>query len=224
MIERIDLTFILHVISFFCWTIVYLDAIRIGFRDKTYCIPFIGLALNLPWEAMSLLMEFAEAGVLNFSCAVWLFLDVFIMITYFKYGKKHFPKNVNIKWFFPWSILAIIVFFLIHYLFNEHFGLIKGRLYSSFIQNLVMSGLFLQMLQVRNSGEGQSLAIAVNKLIGTLMPTITFGIIGSKVFNGPNLLLLGLGAGCFIFDSLYVFFLFKVKRNKLLGTEGKYLF
>jgi hypothetical protein len=70
------------------------------------------------------------------------------------------------------------------------------------------------MLQRRNSGEGQSLTIAVCKLVGTLMVTITYGIIGSKVFSGANPLLFGLGISCFIFDSLYFWFLYQVKQRQ----------
>lgn len=222
MNEPVDLTFVLHVISFICWTAVYLEAIRIGFIDKTYCIPFLALALNLTWEIVSLVREFVELGLINISCAVWLFLDVFILTTYFKYGKEYFPKNVNIKWFIPWSILVIIIFLVVHFLFTQEFGLVKGRLYSAFIHNLIMAVLFLQMLQVRNSAEGQSMTIAVNKLLGTLMPTITYGIIGAKIFNGPNLLLLGLGTSCFVFDSLYIWFLYNVKIKQ--DVKKPYLF
>ena len=34
------------------WVITYIDGIRIGFRQKTYAIPFFALGLNLAWEAL----------------------------------------------------------------------------------------------------------------------------------------------------------------------------
>jgi hypothetical protein len=37
---------ILTIISGLCWTIVYIDGIRVGLRDKSYAIPFYALALN----------------------------------------------------------------------------------------------------------------------------------------------------------------------------------
>ena len=43
---------ILTIISGVCWTIVYIDGIRIGFRDKSYAIPFYALALNFAWELL----------------------------------------------------------------------------------------------------------------------------------------------------------------------------
>lgn len=43
---------LLTLISGLAWTIVYLDAIRIGFRDRTYAMPVAALALNFGWEAI----------------------------------------------------------------------------------------------------------------------------------------------------------------------------
>jgi hypothetical protein len=38
---------ILTVVSGVCWTIVYVEGIRVGFKDKSYAIPFYALALNI---------------------------------------------------------------------------------------------------------------------------------------------------------------------------------
>lgn len=224
MSNQIDATFILHFISFICWTIVYLEAIRIGFRNKTYCIPFIALALNLNWELVHCISMYLESGIPNPAYMLWFFLDVLILITYFMYGRKYFPKNVNITWFLPWSILILIISLLIQFLFLEHFGPMKGRLYSAFIQSLIMSILFLQMFVERNSAEGQSLVIAVNKLVGTLIPTITFGVIGSEKLIGTKFFVLILGISCFFFDLLYVWIMHKVKRVGMQTVKDNYLF
>jgi hypothetical protein len=47
-----NLKLVLTVISGVCWTVVYIEGIRIGFRDKSYAIPFYALALNLAWESL----------------------------------------------------------------------------------------------------------------------------------------------------------------------------
>ena len=54
---------ILTVISGLCWTIVYIEGIRIGFRDKSYAIPFYALALNFAWEALYTFFGFRTNGV-----------------------------------------------------------------------------------------------------------------------------------------------------------------
>lgn len=34
------------------WTVAYIEAIRLGFVQKTFAIPFWALALNFSWEFM----------------------------------------------------------------------------------------------------------------------------------------------------------------------------
>lgn len=34
------------------WSIAYIDAIRIGLRDRTYGVPILALALNFAWETI----------------------------------------------------------------------------------------------------------------------------------------------------------------------------
>lgn len=43
-IEAIRLA--LTVISGVCWTVVYIDGIRLGFKHRSYAIPFFALALR----------------------------------------------------------------------------------------------------------------------------------------------------------------------------------
>jgi hypothetical protein len=43
---------ILTLVSGFCWTLVYIEGIRLGIKDRSYAIPFYALALNLAWELL----------------------------------------------------------------------------------------------------------------------------------------------------------------------------
>ena len=52
----------LTAISGLAWTIVYIDAIRIGFRQKTYAIPMAALGLNFAWESTYAVHELAARG------------------------------------------------------------------------------------------------------------------------------------------------------------------
>src|ERR1044071_2365493 len=190
---------LLTVISGVCWTIVYIQGIRIGFRDKSYAIPFYALALNFAWELLYTFYGFRINGlnVQNVFSAVWLTFDVGILYTYFKFGRKYFPpldivaqtsvcdstgahrlKSVPQKSksaFIAWSVLALFTAVLIQYAIRREFGVAKGAGYSAFLQNLLMSILFITMLVRRGGREGQSLMIAINKWIGTLAPTILYG-------------------------------------------------
>jgi len=189
------------------WTIVYLDSIRLGFRDRTYAMPFWALALNATWESLQIVIN-----------AVWFILDVGIFYTYFRFGRKYFPEILQAHWFYVWSFLGLLTAFLIQYFFVTEFGLLPGGAYAAFLQNLLMSILFINMLVQRRSREGQSLIIGISKWLGTLAPTILFGFLGSGTF-GPSPLVLVLGIFCSIFDLIYIWMLVRLKANEKRGES-----
>ena len=216
----------LTVISGVCWTIVYVDGIRIGFRDKSYAIPFYALALNFAWELLYTYFGFRTNGVTvqNVFNAVWFMFDVGILYTYFRFGLKYFPsfrdhppaiptRRDSDKAFVAWSILGLITAFGVQYAFRREFGVSKAAAYSAFPQNLIMSILFIGMLVKRGSREGQSLTIAVNKWLGTLAPAILYGAIGEGGFPRGSFLILWVGLFCSVFDVIYIWLLAKTKSG-----------
>jgi len=224
---------LLTVISGICWTIVYIDGIRIGFRDKSYAIPFYALALNFAWELLYTYFGFRTNGVTvqNIFNAVWFAFDVGILYTYFRFGRRYFGgtrldpsahADGTDKYFIAWSILGLITAFAVQYAFRREFGVSKAAAYSAFPQNLIMSILFIGMLVKRGSREGQSLTIAVNKWIGTLAPTILYGAIGEGAFPRGSFLILTVGVFCSVFDVIYVWLLARTKLDpaSLLSHNG----
>ncbi len=198
---------ILTLTSGVSWTIVYLAIIYRGFKDKTYGMPFFALALNLTWE---FIYSFLFGGSVSLQLVIniiWFFFDVVILYTYFRYGRKEFPKTVDQKWFMPWSVLAIAVGFVTQYFTALEFPGLPGAMYSAFVINLVMSILFIEMLVHRNSVEGQSMGIAVFKWLGTAAPTILFYLV-----SGSNLVL-ALGILIFVFDVVYIGMLYQKFRS-----------
>src|SRR6267143_5098222 len=215
---------ILTLISGICWTIVYIDGIRLGFKHRSYAIPFYALALNFSWELLYTYYGFQSTvsmqAVVN---AVWLVFDIGILITYFKFGRKYFPARLpgsssvfgDAAGFIGWSVLALIAAFGIEFAFRKEFGVRVGAGYSAFLQNLLMSVLFIAMLVRRASREGQSLTIAVSKWLGTLAPTILFGIIGDGGFPNGSFLIVVVGIHCSVFDLIYIRLLLKTSPVKL---------
>jgi hypothetical protein len=205
---------LLMFISAIAWTIVYISCIRIGFRQKTYCIPLWALSLNFAWEAWHGIYGLFELGpqlqvLIN---ALWAVFDSVILYTFFKFGRRHFPKNLTSVWFYTWGIISLIVSFLVQYVFILEFGTILGGSYAAFLQNLLMSVLFIIMLYHRRGMEGQSLTIAYSKCIGTLAPTVLFGMIGSDALNGPKASILIIGFLIFFFDLFYLVLLTRVRN------------
>ncbi len=213
----------LLLLSGLAWTIVYIDCIRIGFRDRTYAMPFWALALNITWELVHALSDASEIGfdkqiVINI---VWAVFDVFILYTFFRFGKKYFPKNIKSSWFYAWGIGGLLISFIMQLAFISQFGIVMGGAYAAFLQNLLMSVLYIVMLISRNGTEGQSMTIAVSKWIGTLAPTLLFGYLGTTTTGGPNSLMLITGILISLLDITYIAMLGRVLKTR---DESKAVF
>jgi hypothetical protein len=143
-----SLSLFLTLLSGLAWTIVYIDCIRLGFRDKTYGMPFWALVLNIAWEVI-----YSFVGLKNISTSaqesvniVWFLFDCCILFTWFRYGYKEFPKAFSLKAFYVWGISGLICALLIQRQFYVEFGDYLAETYSAFLQNLLMSVLFIDML------------------------------------------------------------------------------
>jgi hypothetical protein len=196
------LVLVLTLISGISWTVVYLDLINRGFRDRTYGMPLFALAFNFAWEFIFGFLVGEGIGVQRIVNITWFVLDAIIVVTYFRYGRREYPATVQ-RWFIPWSVTAFVVAFVILFITNLEFPDFWGARYSAFAQNLLMSVLFIAMLVGRNGVRGQSMTIAVFKWLGTLAPTIqVYGQTGSN-------LILVLGAAIFVYDVIYIAMLYR---------------
>lgn len=214
---------ILTLISGVAWTIVYLSLIQTGFKNKTYGMPLFALALNLAWEAIYTVygINSDTGNIQTWVNLVWCMFDIAILYSYLKYGREDFEKYAEGKFFVPWTVLIFTMAFILQYAFLVSFPKASGPglenclyfvnpylgcWYSAFLQNLIMSILFINMLAIRKSSKGQSLTIGVSKWIGTLAPTITFG------YLFENHLILTLGIFCSVFDLLYIWMLMQYRK------------
>ncbi|MFF3653303.1 hypothetical protein ACFYXV_32290 [Streptomyces sp. NPDC002181] len=196
---------LLALVGGLAWTVVYVEAIRVGLRDRTYAIPAGALALNFAWEATYSVQGFSGSAdtaqaVIN---AVWTVADVVIVYTYLRHGRAELPGFVTPRLFAVWSVLLFASAFVVQWLFVAEFGPQDGGHYSAFLQNLLMSGLFIALYASRRGPRGQSLVIAVAKCVGTLAGAVLFGV----VEYSP--LVLGLGVLCFALDVTYIALLVK---------------
>lgn len=210
-----DIRTFLPLISGILWTIVYLDAIRIGIKDKSYAMPLWALGLNIAWESIYFILGYQHSGldmqtIIN---GVWFLFDVGLVYPFFKYGKKYFPRNASPNWFPLWGVLVIAASYLIQIAFLLEFGYGIAAAYSAFLQNLLMSVLFIVMLIQRGSREGQTMVIAVSKFLGSLAPTILFGVLGFTTETKPNKFVLVIGLLMALFDILYIVLLANTKAK-----------
>jgi len=198
----------LTIVSGLAWTIVYIAAIRQGFKYKTYAMPVAALGLNIAWETIygvnGLFGAVSAQSVINL---LWAAADVVIVITFFRFGRAEFPKFVTRPLFIGWGIVIFGTSYAVQALFVAQFGWTDAARYSAFLQNLLMSGLFIAMFVARRGPRGQSLVIAIAKWLGTLAPTILIGVLGDLPF------ILWIGLLCSVFDLTYIGLLLWAKRR-----------
>ncbi|MCU1584946.1 MAG: hypothetical protein JWM49_1502 [Microbacteriaceae bacterium] len=200
----------LTALSGIAWTIVYIIAIRIGFTQKTYAMPIAALGLNVSWEWIYAIYGLANnTGLQSYVNLVWALGVVLILITFFRFGRAELPSFISKRVFIAWGVSIVAVSVVIQLLFIGAFGLVHMRaaIDAAFLQNLLMSGLFISMFVTRRGARGQSVTMAVAKWIGTLAPTLLVGIIQHNPF------ILGIGILCSVFDLAYIGLLLRARTN-----------
>jgi hypothetical protein len=201
------LSILLPAISGISWTVVYVSAIRLGFKDQTYAIPVIALSLNYAWEVI-----YGIGGIVivrNFQSIInliWAILDSVIVYSYFRFGRSEFPPFITRQFFITGSIFIFAAGFAVQAAFISQFRYM-APVFTAFLQNTLMSGLFIAMFISREGIRGQSMVIAVCKWIGTLAPTIMFGIITFTPF------VLILGCVCCVLDLAYIVLIALAQRS-----------
>lgn len=199
------------------WLLAYIDLIRLGFKQKTYGMPFVALALNIVWEGLYAYMYWAHDGMfyggymMAITNSLWFIADVIILITHFKYGKKDFKRFAPEKYFWPWTVLCLAMAVVLQITWLQAYG-VRANGCTAIVQNLPMSMLFIFMLFERKSTEGQSMIIAIGKMLGTMGAWIAIAVYAS--LRDP--LNVSIGITCTVFDLIYCVLLYKQFK-----AEGK---
>lgn len=201
---------LLTLVSGVAWTFVYVQAIRLGFRQRTYAMPVAALGLNFAWECIYA-AEALSSGVISLQGSVnvvWAVADLVIVYTFFRFGRAEFPSFVSARMFVVGGLGLFAISFLVQWLFIVAFGSYQAVVYSAFLQNALMSGLFIAFFLARRGLRGQSISLALAKWLGTLAPTLSIGLVSGFV---P--FVLGLGFVCSVLDLTYLGLLVWAKRN-----------
>lgn len=198
----------LTAVSGIAWTIVYLAAIRIGFAQQTYALPVMALALNIAWESIYSVWGIStDPGLQAGVNVVWAVADLVIVYTYLRFGRRELPPFVTRGMFSCWAVGVFAMAYVVQWAFVMEFGHAQAARYTAFLQNLLMSVLFIAMFVGRRGARGQSMTIAIAKWIGTLAPTIVFGVYEDSAF------ILTLGALCSVVDLVYIALLAQARRD-----------
>ena len=191
-----------------CWSAVYLLIIQKGLAGRTYGMPVAALGANLAWEFIFSFQRPPELVAQHVVNIVWFVFDLIILGTVVWFGAREFDYLP--RWMFNAGLAATLVLaYLGVDLISREFDN-GGPTYVAFGQNLMMSALFLGMLATRRSLRGQSLSIAVLKLVGTACASVWIGMYGEH--QGSSLLL-GLFVGIFVLDLAYAAAVLAVSRG-----------
>lgn len=136
-------------------------------------MPAIALFTNIVWEVYWVFIANppaelggpAAAGAQKLANACWLLLNLIILYQFFRFGRAQF-KSVSRSLFFGSAVTILIIAALLMPAVQQA---LEPQLTSfpGFAQNILMSALFLSLLASRKTLSGQSIFVAVSKLLGS---------------------------------------------------------
>ncbi len=190
------------------WSLAYILIIIRGFKDKTYGMPLFALCTNISWEFIfSFIIPNTKPQLyINY---IWLILDVFIMVQFLKFGRHEFP-TLSKKQFYTVFLLALATGFGLTLSVTHEFRDWEGA-YSAFGSNLFMSILFIAMLFRRDNLMGQSIYIAIFKMLGTALVSVSFYLY-EPIAQG-SVLLPFLFISIFVYDMIYIGLIYQKYRE-----------
>ncbi len=190
------------------WIITYILIIKQGLQDKRYGMPMVAICANISWEFIFSFM-YPQNDLQRIITLLWFILDIFIMMQFLHYGHKEYKKIVPRKIFYSSFLITLVVSFFTILAMMHEFNDLEGK-YAAFIQNLMMSGLFIALFLQRGNLSGQSMGIAVCKMIGTMFAAVGFYM----YFRTPLITIISLAT--LIYDWLYIVLIYRfyVKNAK----------
>jgi hypothetical protein len=192
-----------------CWSLTYLLIIRRGIIDLTYGMPAAALFANLAWETIYSFVYPHSMPQLAVD-RVWFAFDVLILLQYLRFG----PPVNKVRMagtFYLQFVLGFAATFILILLLGDEFKDANGA-YAAFGQNLMMSVLFVVMLRDRKGIAGQSIYIAIFKMLGTVLASSAF-YFQTKTYSHSHLLQF-LFAAILVYDVVYIVMLGRAMRRK----------
>jgi hypothetical protein len=193
------------------WMLTYVLIIRRGFADQAYGMPIVALAANVAWEFIFSFVRPLGPPQLYVN-VLWFLLDLPILYQCLVYGRREWAHRLSGSQFTAGFVLVLGMAFALVYLISVQFEV--GYRYAAFGQNLMMSALFIALFLRRGDARGQSVAIAVCKLLGTGLASL------HRVLVGPRTPLLdALFVFILVLDSLYVALLLRAPTAEVARAD-----
>ncbi len=192
------------------WLVAYLLIIVRCFRQRTYGIPLLAVAMNFSWEVQYTLVRppLCDDGRLDVVKLAfflgWLLLDLLIVWQVIRYGRKEQAIPAIQHNFFP-VLAATFAYCWMGHVAWARYVTFEAPQVDAYIINLVMSILFIFFLYSRPHLRGISYGGAWFKFLGTgVISFANFFQMGQEPKKVHYFYYLLFG-GVFFFDALYVF-------------------
>jgi hypothetical protein len=200
---------------FSLWSISYLLIIRRSFKDSVCGMPLLPLCANLSYEFIFGVLH-PDQPPLNYANIVWFLIDLVIASQYLRYGKKEFTAYLPPNWFAPTFLVTLATAFAAILTFTYDLSDWQGN-YTGWGDQLLISVSFLYLLIRRRSVIGQSLYIALTRMIGTL------SLIPAQYILTPRSKFLAfIYVAALVFDSMYVGLMIRQYRHEGLSLWRRF--
>jgi hypothetical protein len=155
-----------RLICAFFWLGTYILLIRRGNKDRVLAMPMAALAGNICWEGIFSFIYMPDDPKVLVEWGGAFCLDTLILVQAFRFGRHDFTSEGVKKHWNAILAVSLVTAFVAIMGFTAQFGDKLGW-FTGFLQNVLMSILFVTMLIRRDSSVGQSIYIAVGKFLGT---------------------------------------------------------
>lgn len=148
------------------WTISYALIIRRSHLDGTWGMPFPALCLNLAYEVVFGFVH-PLASPANYVNIVWFLVDLVILGQFLRHGRAALPAQLPKQLFLPAVAVCVAIAIGVSLTVTSDLGLARGNSYLGWGADLLTCATFVALLQKREGVGGQSLGIAVTRMLGS---------------------------------------------------------
>ncbi|HSZ24638.1 MAG TPA: hypothetical protein VK766_02915 [Cytophagaceae bacterium] len=194
------------------WIVNYVVIVRTIIKHKFVEMPAAVLCANFTWEFLWAWIFTQNMGfAIGLGYKLWFFLDIFIIIGFYRYGYKQVSTSVvpYYKLLFTFAILSwlTVLYFFIQEGMDNPIGA-----NSAYIINLLISSLYLFMFLRLEDKSVLSFTAAWTKWAGT-------GFISLMcILRWPeNRWLITMCIACFLMDLFYMYLFIQYKRQLAKG-------
>lgn len=159
----VDPFVVTDVVSGLLWSLAYVLMLRRGSVDRVSGVPLLAFAPAITWELIYGVVR-PTRELPPFVVPLWLVLDTGIVLQYLRHREREGRR--------AWSRLRLLVTLAI--CFAIELSVIhdlddRDGVWSGFAVNVIMSLAFVAMIRGRRDVRGQSIYIALLKMLGTLV-------------------------------------------------------